>query len=42
MAYVGFSRAKYLLALGIPKTNSFKNRDRKRLMDYGFKIIDVD
>jgi superfamily I DNA/RNA helicase len=41
MAYVAFSRAKYLLALGIPKPSSFSDSDKKRLMDYGFKLIEV-
>lgn len=42
IAYVGFSRAKYLLALGIPKPSSFGDDDMKLLKEKGFKIIDVD
>lgn len=42
IAYVGFSRAKYLLALGIPKPSSFSDEDMKFLKERGFKIIDID
>ncbi|MDQ0151020.1 UvrD-helicase domain-containing protein [Eubacterium multiforme] len=42
IAYVGFSRAKYLLVLGIPKTNSFSNEDYNFLKLKGFKVIDID
>lgn len=42
IAYVGFSRAKYLLALGIPKPSSFTQEDKKMLQEKGFKIIDID
>ncbi|MBP2033223.1 DNA helicase-2/ATP-dependent DNA helicase PcrA [Clostridium algifaecis] len=41
MAYVAFSRAKYFLALGIPKPSSFSDSDRNKLMDYGFKLIEI-
>lgn len=40
LAYVAFSRARYLLALGIPKPKAFSNDDRKILEDAGFVIID--
>lgn len=42
IAYVGFSRAKYLLALGIPKPKSFSDNDIKFLKEKGFEVIDVD
>ena len=42
IAYVGFSRAKYLLALGIPKPSTFTNEDKKMLQEKGFKIVDID
>lgn len=41
LAYVAFSRAKYLLALGIPKSSTFTNDDKKKLENCGFKIIEV-
>ena len=40
LAYVAFSRARYLLALGIPKPKSFSETDRKILEDTGFKIVE--
>lgn len=40
LAYVAFSRARYLLALGIPKPQNFSEGDRKVLKDAGFEIID--
>lgn len=42
LAYVAFSRAKHLLALGIPNPVSapITEMERKMLMDYGFEIID--
>lgn len=40
LAYVAFSRARYLLALGIPKPKSFSETDRKILEDAGFKIVE--
>lgn len=40
LAYVAFSRARYLLALGIPKPKSFSEIDRKVLEDVGFVIIE--
>lgn len=40
LAYVAFSRARYLLAIGIPKPKSFSSEDRKILEDAGFKIIE--
>ncbi|WP_176494660.1 ATP-dependent helicase [Anaerocolumna aminovalerica] len=40
LAYVAFSRAKYLLALAIPKTNTFSDIDMELLRNHGFKIID--
>ena len=39
LAYVAFSRARYLLALGIPKPQNFSEGDRKVLKDAGFEII---
>jgi DNA helicase II / ATP-dependent DNA helicase PcrA len=41
LAYVAFSRAKYLLALAIPKPSTFTKSDEKMLGDCGFKIIDI-
>lgn len=41
LAYVAFSRAKYMLALGIPKSSTFKDEDKKFLVECGFKVIDV-
>nr|WP_294485152.1 ATP-dependent helicase [uncultured Anaerosporobacter sp.] len=42
LAYVAFSRAKYLLALGIPKPRNFSEADRKILNNAGFEIIEVE
>ena len=39
LAYVAFSRARYLLALGIPKPKNFSEADRKILEDAGFEIV---
>lgn len=41
LAYVAFSRAKYILVLGIPMTSTFKTEDRNNLIKCGFKIIEV-
>lgn len=41
LAYVAFSRARYLLALGIPKPKKFSEKDRKILEDAGFKIVEI-
>ena len=43
LAYVAFSRAKHLLALGIPNPPStpLTEADRKMLIDYGFEIIEI-
>lgn len=38
LAYVAFSRAQYLLALGIPKPKSFSVQDKKILENAGFII----
>ena len=40
LAYVAFSRARYFLALGIPKPRSFSDADRKILLDAGFEIVE--
>lgn len=40
LAYVAFSRARYLLALGIPRPKSFSEIDRKILEDAGFEIVE--
>ena len=40
LAYVAFSRARYFLALGIPKPKGFSNTDRKILIDAGFVIVE--
>lgn len=40
LAYVAFSRARYFLALGIPKPKSFSDTDRKILIDAGFVIVE--
>lgn len=40
LAYVAFSRARYLLALGIPKPRNFSDADRKFLLDAGFEIVE--
>ncbi len=41
LAYVTFSRAKHLLVLGIPKSSTFNENDKKFLENCRFKIIDV-
>ncbi|WP_196008210.1 DEAD/DEAH box helicase [Clostridium tyrobutyricum] len=41
MAYVAFSRARYLLVLGIPKPSSFSAYDKNNLASYGFNLIEV-
>lgn len=41
LAYVAFSRAKYLLALAIPKPSTFTKSDEKMLIGHGFKIINI-
>lgn len=43
LAYVAFSRAKHLLALGIPNPNStpLSESDKQMLTDYGFEIIEI-
>ena len=41
LAYVAFSRAKYILVLGIPMTSTFRTEDRNNLIKCGFKIIEV-
>lgn len=40
LAYVAFSRARYLLAFGVPKPKSFSEADRKVLEDAGFEIVE--
>lgn len=40
LAYVAFSRARYFLALGIPKPRNFSDADRKILLDAGFEIVE--
>ncbi len=40
LAYVAFSRARYLLSLGIPKPKSFSKTDRKILENAGFEVIE--
>ena len=40
LAYVAFSRAKYFLALGIPKPRNFSDADREILLDAGFEIVE--
>lgn len=40
LAYVAFSRARYFLALGIPKPKNFSAVDKKILMDAGFEIVE--
>ena len=44
LAYVAFSRAKHLLALGIPNPPSapLSETDKKVLKDYGFEIVEID
>lgn len=41
LAYVAFSRAKYLLVLGIPKPKSFSSEDKQLLIDAGFKVVEI-
>lgn len=43
LAYVAFSRAKHLLALGIPNPSSapLTEDDRQMLIDYGFEIVEI-
>ena len=41
LAYVAFSRAKHMLALGIPRTTKFNDKDKNKLLQYGFKIIEL-
>lgn len=41
LAYVAFSRAKHMLALGIPRTNTFNDEDKNNLIQHGFKIIEL-
>lgn len=41
LAYVAFTRAKHLLALGIPKPSTFSGEDEKFLKSCGFRIIEV-
>lgn len=43
LAYVAFSRAKHLLALGIPNPPSapLSEADKQMLIDYGFKIVEI-
>lgn len=42
LAYVAFSRAKYLLALAIPKPSTFTVADSELLIDSGFEVIDLE
>lgn len=42
LAYVAFSRAKFLLALGIPKPRNFCDLDREILDNAGFEIIEIE
>jgi len=42
LAYVAFSRAKYLLVLAIPKPSTFTVIDKKLLIDSGFEVIDLE
>lgn len=41
LAYVAFSRARHLLALGIPKSSTFTGQDKSDLESYGFKITEL-
>lgn len=41
LAYVAFSRARHMLALGIPRTKTFNDEDKSNLIKYGFKIIEL-
>ena len=43
LAYVAFSRAKHLLALGIPNPPSepLTEADKQMLIDYGFEIVEI-
>ncbi len=40
LAFVAFSRAKYLLVLGIPNTSSFTSKDRNFLESLGFDFVE--
>ena len=40
LAYVAFSRARYLLALGIPKPKNFSDIDKKMLENAGFEVVE--
>ena len=40
LAYVAFSRPRYLLALGIPGIKDFSEDDRNILVQHGFKIME--
>lgn len=40
LAYVAFSRARYFLALGIPKPKNFSDIDKKMLEDAGFEVVE--
>lgn len=44
LAYVAFSRAKHLLALGIPNPSSspLSEADKQMLIDYGFEIVELE
>ncbi|MFQ9314457.1 MAG: UvrD-helicase domain-containing protein [Clostridium perfringens] len=41
LAYVAFSRARQMLVLGIPRTSTFSEEDKKNLIQRGFKIIEL-
>lgn len=43
LAYVAFSRAKHLLALGIPNPHSapLSEADKQMLTDCGFEIVEI-
>lgn len=40
LAYVAFSRARYFLALGIPKPKNFSVIDKKMLENAGFEVVE--
>jgi DNA helicase-2/ATP-dependent DNA helicase PcrA len=40
LAYVAFSRARYFLALGIPKPKNFSDIDKKLLENAGFEVVE--
>ena len=40
LAFVAFSRAKYLLVLGIPETKSFTASDKIFLQSLGFEFVE--